>query len=76
MRTRRRCLRAVATGIQFAPDDTAALREAIRRAVTLYRSGAPWQLIQKNGMKSDVSWDKSAARYADLFRSIVSGGHP
>ena len=24
--------------------------------------------MQKQGMKADVSWDRSAARYADLYR--------
>ena len=62
----------VATGISFAPDNLDALRHALRRAVDLYRSGEPWRILQKNGMKADLSWDKSAARYAALFRSLVN----
>jgi glycogen synthase len=29
--------------------------------------------MQKRGMKSDVSWSRSAARYADLYRRLAAG---
>ena len=29
--------------------------------------------MQHNGMKSDVSWDRSAALYADLYASLAAG---
>lgn len=61
----------VATGVQFAPDSAAALRGAIDRACRLYADRAVWAQIQANAMASDVSWDRSARRYAELFRSIV-----
>ena len=57
----------VATGIQFAPVDADGLRGAIRRAAALYRQPAAWAAMQRQGMKSDVSWDRSAARYAELY---------
>jgi len=60
----------VATGLQFAPVEADALRGAIRRAVHLY--GTPhWAAMQRQGMKADVSWDRSAALYADLYRSFI-----
>lgn len=61
----------VATGLQFAPVDARALTGAIRRAVSLMRNPAQWAAIQRQGMKSDVSWDRSAALYAELFASLV-----
>ena len=65
----------VATGLQFAPVDAAALRGAVLRAIGLY--GTPhWAALQKAGMRSDVSWDRSAALYADLYRSLSPPERP
>ncbi|MBA3324443.1 MAG: glycogen synthase GlgA, partial [Rhodobacteraceae bacterium] len=65
----------VATGLQFAPVEAWALRAAIRRAVALY--GTPqWATMQRQGMKADVSWDRSAALYADLYRALAPNGDP
>lgn len=61
----------VATGIQFSPINTDGLRQAIRRTFRLYSDRRLWQKMQKQGMKSDVSWTRSAAEYASLFRSLV-----
>jgi len=61
----------VATGIVFAPATTEALREAIRRAVDLYGREKVWRKMQRRGMKSDVSWDLSAAKYAKLYRQLL-----
>jgi starch synthase len=62
----------VATGIQFAPVDADGLRAAVRRAVGLYRT-PHWSAMQRAGMRSDVSWDRSAGLYADLYRRIAPG---
>jgi starch synthase len=62
----------VATGIQFSPIDAGGLRRAVRRAIDLYREPSAWSAMQRQGMKSDVSWDRSAERYAALFRSLVA----
>ncbi len=64
----------VATGVQFSPVDADSLRIAVRRTVSLHRDGKTWTAMQKQGMKSDVSWTRSAARYADLYRSLVPAG--
>jgi starch synthase len=63
----------VATGIQFLPVETAAFARTILRAVELFRDRALWSSMQKRGMKSDVSWSRSAARYADLYRRLAAG---
>ncbi len=62
-----------ATGFQFTPVDAAPLAGAIRRATQLMRTPA-WTAIQRQGMKSDVSWDRSAALYADLYASLLPAG--
>ena len=61
----------VATGVQFGASDGYELGRAITRAVTLHRDKATWTAIQKAGMKADFSWDRSAARYVDLYRSLI-----
>jgi len=61
----------VATGVVFDSGSTHALYEAIRKTVRLYHDDKLWKKIQRRGMKSDVSWDTSAARYADLYASIT-----
>ncbi|MDB5623515.1 MAG: glgA [Devosia sp.] len=61
----------VATGIQFAPNSVQALAEALRKAVQLYGQEKTWKKMQRRGMKSDVSWEASAARYADLYASLL-----
>jgi len=64
----------VATGIQFAPITETGMLQAIRRAMHLYTDRKLWTQLQKQGMKSDVSWEKSAERYAALYSSLVSKG--
>jgi starch synthase len=61
----------VATGLQFSPITSEGLGEAIQRAVMLYGREKVWRRMQRRGMKSDVSWDGSARRYADLYASLL-----
>ena len=61
----------VATGLQFSPVTSEALGEAIRRAVALYHDEKTWRKMQRRGMKSNVTWDHSAKRYADLYASLL-----
>ncbi len=61
----------VASGIQFAPLTQDALEHALERAATLYDDRAVWASLQQAGMRADVSWTRSAARYADLYRSLL-----
>lgn len=61
----------VATGVQFAPPNEAALADAIRRVLSLYADQKLWKKMQKRGMKSDVSWQASAAHYAQLYTSLI-----
>jgi len=61
----------VATGVQFAPPSAEALADAIRRTLALYADDKSWKKMQRRGMKSDVSWESSAARYAHLYASLI-----
>lgn len=61
----------VATGIQFTGVSRDTLTAAIARAVRLYADRATWATIQKRGMRSDFSWDRSGLRYAQLYRGLL-----
>lgn len=63
----------VATGIQFAPVEVHMLQAAIRRAVALFADRGAWARIQRNAMKTDVSWRNPARHYAALFRELIGG---
>ncbi|WP_337268199.1 glycogen synthase GlgA [Oryzifoliimicrobium ureilyticus] len=63
-----------ATGIQFYPVTAEGLIQAVRRAMALYADQKVWTQLQKQGMKTDVSWEKSAERYADLYSSFDPKG--
>ncbi|KQZ12914.1 glycogen synthase [Mesorhizobium sp. Root554] len=62
----------VATGFQFAPDDGDALLHAVSRMVAAHRDKAVWTSIQQQGMKADVSWDRSAEKYVEIYRRLLS----
>jgi starch synthase len=61
----------VATGLQFSPVTTEGLGDAIHRAITLYGHEELWKKMQRRGMKSNVSWDLSAQRYADVYAALL-----
>jgi starch synthase len=61
----------VATGIQFGPPEPYQLRRAISRTVERYADREGWTAMQRAGMRADFSWDRSAARYAALYRSLI-----
>ena len=64
----------VATGVQFQPVDAAGLRHGIRRTLALMRQPAVWSMVQRQAMAADVSWDRSAGLYAELYASLLPEG--
>jgi starch synthase len=63
-----------ATGICFSPTTADGLRLALRRTFRLYADTKAWMNMQKQGMKSDVSWERSAGLYAQLYSSLMLKG--
>jgi starch synthase len=61
----------VATGLQFAPVDAGSLNDVIARTTALYNDQPGWKAMQQNGMKCDVSWERSAKAYASLYQSLL-----
>lgn len=60
-----------ATGFMFSPLSGEKLLEACRRAAELYRNRRSWRQLQKSGMARDFSWDATATRYLELYRSLL-----
>lgn len=61
----------VATGIQFPAATTGGLIDALSRSAHLFARKDAWAQIQANGMRTDVSWNGPAQRYAELYRSLL-----
>jgi len=61
----------VATGVQFAPPASAPLDFALARASALFAQPQIWQVMQRNAMSADVSWNRSGSQYARLYRAIL-----
>jgi starch synthase len=57
-----------ASGFKFTPYTGEAMLACIDRALDVFfKQPEKWREIQKNGMKQDWSWQKSAAQYVDVY---------
>ena len=61
----------VATGVIFEPVTRDALVKGLVRLRRLYEDPAQWRDIQLQAMRSNVSWELSAQRYAGLYRDLL-----
>jgi starch synthase len=61
------------TGFLFDDASAVSCEKAIERALNSFINQPAWQKIQKNGMKTDLSWKNSAAKYADEYISLWKG---
>ena len=59
-------------GFKFGPHTPAAFRAAIEEALRYYGQPADFRRLRQNGMAGDYSWAKSAQKYVDLFRKLLS----
>ena len=58
-------------GFKFGPYEPGAFLEAVQRAIETFQDSKLWNKIMANGMKADFSWDRSAKRYLELYRSVI-----
>ncbi len=65
-----------ATGVQFVPGTSDALRGGIERTLSLWRNPASWKRLQARAMAVDVSWRRPAQQYAALYRELAAEAHP
>lgn len=56
-----------ANGIKFREASVRALARAMRKAVVLFDSPLLRQRVQTAGMKTDFSWEQTAARYGEVY---------
>jgi starch synthase len=61
----------IGTGFHFSPVASEMLAVAILRALALWRDPELWRRLQRNAMRTDVSWRRPAARYAALYRELT-----
>jgi starch synthase len=55
------------TGFVFEAYESAAMLEAVERAVAAYGDREAWEGLVSRGMALDYSWGASAGRYIDLY---------
>jgi starch synthase len=59
-------------GFKFHEYSGSALLGTIRIALKIYQEKARWQLLVRNAMQADFSWNASAAEYSQLYRRMVT----
>jgi len=64
--------RGSGTGFVFGDYAVDALLRAMREALAVYARPADWSRLRANAMAEDFSWESSARRYVDLYRSLAS----
>jgi starch synthase len=60
------------TGVHFSPVSQEMLQAAVLRMAALWRDRPLFQKLQANALRCDVSWRRSASRYAALYRDAIS----
>jgi starch synthase len=58
------------TGFKFSDYTGEALLLTIREAVRAYRDQTSWQVLMRNGMAKDFSWNASAREYVRVYERI------
>ncbi|HEY8422222.1 MAG TPA: glycogen synthase GlgA [Thermoclostridium sp.] len=58
------------TGFTFANFNAHEMKDAVIRAIRVYRNKHKWEAIMKRCMQQDFSWDKSAREYSNLYNQI------
>jgi starch synthase len=57
-------------GFLFAEYHPAALMDALGAALAAFPNKKVWSRLQKNGMRADFSWDRSAGEYVKMYRGL------
>jgi len=61
-----------ATGFLFDAYDAGALDQAVARALARYQDPDGWEVRMRDAMRTDVSWARAAAGYAEVYRRAVA----
>jgi starch synthase len=57
-------------GFTFANYNAHEMKDAVKRAVELYKDTKKWKTLTKAIMDVDFSWDVSAEKYMDLYKDV------
>ncbi len=66
--------RCAPAGFLFAEPTVEAFAGALIQALKLHREPVGWRRMQLNAMRRDLSWDRSARRYADIYAALSGAG--
>ena len=58
------------TGFKFTEYNGEALLLTIRAALQAYRDQTSWQVLMRNGMARDFSWNASAREYGKIYDRV------
>lgn len=58
-------------GFKFKDFSSCDMWAKIKKALKIYRDKKIWNTLVKNGMQEDLSWDKSAKKYEELYLSVL-----
>jgi len=58
-------------GFKFEEASPDALVGAVRKALAAFGRPHDWQILIRNAMDSDFSWEKSAGEYMNLYRKLA-----
>lgn len=59
-------------GFVFHHFDGTALRDAVQRALAVYRDPPSWSMLRTRGMREDHSWARAAAEYAAVYSDLYA----
>ncbi len=60
-----------ATGFKFEDYSAQALAGKLKEALTLFRDKKAWAALMDNAMAEDFSWESSARRYMEIYKSAL-----
>jgi starch synthase len=60
------------TGFAFTPYTVDAFQEATFRALDCFAQPAKWEAVMREGMARDFSWERSVAKYLDVYRRAIA----
>lgn len=58
-------------GFRFDNYNAHELLFAVKRAIELYKNKDEWQALTARAMESDFTWDRSAAKYIEVYENLM-----
>ncbi|MGD9906380.1 MAG: glycogen synthase GlgA [Vicinamibacterales bacterium] len=60
------------TGFVFAEYSGRVMLETLRAALRVFEQPAEWRRLQRNGMRQDFSWERSARDYVRVYKGVIA----